>query len=114
MKRNHKKYREYQTHMHRGAPLPPPIGKYNPGKPVIDDEALDKIEKFSLAAAGVILFILISTCTATLLVLAVDVFHHRGITAGTLDFWAALKIIIFAKLAWMLERAFTRRGRRGE
>jgi hypothetical protein len=41
--------------------------------------------------------------------LVVDVFHHRNVMAGSLSFWDALKIVIFVKLAWGLERAFTRK-----
>ena len=68
-----------------------------------------KVEKTAELLAGAFLIILISSATAALFMLIVDVFRHRGLITGSLSFWAALKIVIFAKLAWGLERAFTRK-----
>jgi hypothetical protein len=88
--------------------VPPPLGRYDFHKrelPVVSK----KVEKTAELLAGAVLIILISSGTAALFMWIVDVFHHRGLITGSLSFWAALKIVIFAKLAWGLERAFTRK-----
>ena len=69
-----------------------------------------KVEKIAELLAGTVIIILISSVTAALFMWIVDVFHHRGLITGSLSFWAALKIVIFVKLAWVIERAFTRKN----
>jgi hypothetical protein len=109
MPRRSSDFREYPRNINRwGQPLPPPLGKYDFHKkelPVVSR----KVEKTAELLAGAFLIILISSATAALFMLIVDVFRHRGLITGSLSFWAALKIVIFAKLAWGLERAFTRK-----
>jgi hypothetical protein len=68
-------------------------------------------EKAGAFIAGVIIAFLISAATAAFLMLVIDVFHHRAITNGSLGYWDALKIIIFVRAAWMVERAFNRSAR---
>ena len=69
-----------------------------------------KVEKIAELLAGTVIIILISSVTAALFMWIVDVFHHRDVITGSLSFWAALKIVIFVKLAWVIERAFTRKN----
>jgi hypothetical protein len=88
------------------------MGRYRSQPQPISDETLVKVEKVSLFLAGIVSVLLISATSAGLLMLIIDVFHHRGITTGSLSFWAALKIVIFARLAWLIERAFNRQALR--
>jgi hypothetical protein len=76
-----------------------------------EEERAAGAEKAGAFVAGVIIAILISAITAAFLMLIIDVFHHRSITSGSLGYWDALKIIIFARAAWMVERAFNRSAR---
>lgn len=114
MQRPSDNFDKYPRNMNRwGGPRGPSLEKYDFHKKKIPAVS-KKVEKTAELLAGIVLITLVSSGTAALFMWVIDVFRHRELITGSLSFWAALKIVIFVKLAWGLERAFTRKTQKDQ